>query len=524
MKRLIWASIALLFHACSVNQNDYAVRGLNGNSDVSVPLAFGNLSINDLLSKKDSAYIKVQPDSLIYLSYTQSLASQDIRSLISFPNIPNSGSINAYMTIPAGVYPPAPSDITVANSSQPVNMGITPEALTEIGLKSGTLSYNLSVSPANASLSYAVLIAIPEFTTAGGGTFSQEVTGKGSIPLANYIFKSATSNTFHLNLSLIIKKSSSTVVIPPGTTATVGISFAGMDFTYIKGFFGDQTVTTPAQTLNLQAFGTSLIHGATVSFAQPSVSLTVVSDYGVPLQVNFLALQAQKPGSSLSMVTAPASPININQPLVLGTSATTSVSVTNASALLNFAPTQFYYQVSGHINKGLSAGADFMADTSKMRVNLNVKVPLFGKASNIILLDTVATGLGDLKETTVASASLKTLITNQLPLDATVQFYLADANSKILDSLLTTSQTNLVRGSTVNATGDLQAPGVYDQMLTLDPTKISKLFSSKKIIIKAVLNTSRDNSGNQINVKFKSSYKINVRLGIAAKLKISTTF
>jgi hypothetical protein len=516
------AGLSIALYSCTVNSNDYNVKGLEANPTMALPLAYGNLSISDLLKKQDSSYIKTKPDGLVYLSYDQLLKSQDIRNLISIPNI---SSFNTPLSVPPGSYPPASNDIVSTTITKVVNMGITPEALTEISFKSGTLSYNMSMSPNNPNFKYAALISIPEFVSkTGGAPLSQEVSGTGTIQLSNYIFKSATANKFNLTLTLIIKKTTNTVVIGAGTNINVNVGFAGMDFDYIKGFFGDQTVTTTPQTLDIQAFGTTLSNGATVSFAQPVVNLNVINDYGVPLEVSFLKLEARKQGSSLAMQTNPASPISINQPGTLGTSATTSVAVSNVQALINFAPTQFYYQASGRINKGLVTGSNFMADTSKMRVQLHVEIPLYGKASNIVLADTVDVSLSDVDQSKVESAALKALVTNELPLDASLQFYLTDQNYHVLDSLLSPTQTNIVKGSSVTSSGDLQTAGVYDQLIDLDPAKVQKIFNAKKIIVKAKMNTSKDASGAQVDVKFKSTYKIDIKLGLQVKIKLSATF
>lgn len=521
-KQIRLVAIGVLLASCTVTSDDYNIQGLNASPTVAVPLAYGDLSIADLLSKRDSAYVKVQPDGLVYLSYNQFLISQDIRNLFTIPDI---GTITTPLAVPAGTYPPAPNDLTVATTNTLVDLNLNPEKLTEIGFKSGTLSYTIGLSQPNPKFNYAVLISIPEFVSkADGSVFSQEVSSTGTIPLSDYIFKSNVVNKFNLKLSLIIKKSAAAVTIAPGTVVNSKIAFAGMNFTYIKGFFGDQTVATKPQTLDIHAFGTSLSSGADVSFVQPSLNLTVINDYGVPLEVSFTKLEARKTGGTLAMQTNPASPIPVNQPLTLGTSANTVVSVTNVAALMNFVPTQFYFQVSGRINKGFVNGKNFMADTSKMWVGMQVSVPLYGKASNIVMADTIDADFGDLEESKIATASLKTTVSNELPLDANLQIYFADQNYKVLDSLLDSSQSNLVKGSLVNAAGDLQTASVSDKLIPLDGSKISKIFKGKKIIIKARMSTSKDATGSQVDVKFRSSYKIAIKIGLEATLKIVSKF
>ncbi|GHN01989.1 hypothetical protein WSM22_34780 [Cytophagales bacterium WSM2-2] len=521
-KLVLLLALATAVWACTFNDSDFKVKGVTANPQFAVPLASGTLSITDFLSDKDSANIKVKSDGLIYLSYDQSLASQDIRDLIVIPAV---GNLNKQLAVPPGIYPANQNDVSATTLSQVVDMGITPEKLTEIAFKAGALSYNMNLTPVNNNFKYAVLISIPEFVTNNGIAFSQEVTGTGTISIAGYTFKSATANKFTLQLTLIIKKNTSSSTIVPGTTLNVGMSFAGMDFSYIKGFLGDQVATPAPQTIDIGAFGSSFQSGASVSFAQPSITMDVTSDYGVPLTVTFTKLEARKTGSNpLTIQTNPASPISITQPATLGSSATTPVSISNVNQVIDFAPSQFYYQVAGHINAGLSSGTNFMADTSKMRVKMHVEIPLYGKASNIIIADTMDIDFSDVDQSKIDSASLKALVTNELPLDANLQFILTTDKYVFIDSLLTASQTGVVKGSTVDGNGELKSPGVFDKSIPLVQSKVSQIFKAKKIIVRAKMNTSKDASGAQVNVKFKSQYKINVKFGLRATFKLSAKF
>ena len=516
-----WLFACILF-ACTFNDRDFQIKGVRANPTLALPLAFGDLSISDILKKSDSAQIKVKPDGLVYLTYDQALLSHDIRNLIDIPDVGNS---IIQLVVPPGTYPANQNDIISTTSTQAVDMSISPEKLTEIAFKSGTLSYNAVLAPANANFNYAVRVAIPEFISGNGTSLSQDVSGSGAIQLSGYTFKGAAANKFTLQLTLIIKQNTTSTTIPVGTYLNTTISFAGMNFSYIKGFFGDQIANPPPQSIDIQAFGTSFQNGATISFAQPSINLDVVSDYGVPLTATFSKLEARKQdGTSIKVQTNPASPIAITAPVTLGTSATTPVVVTNVNQLLNFAPDQFYYQVSGHINAGQTSGNNFMADTSQMRVKLHIEIPMYGQASHILLADTMDVDLSDINQTTIDSAALKVLVTNQLPLDAKIQFILTDAKYVFIDSLLTASQTNIVVGSSVDNNGELQSPGVVETSFPLSLDKISKIFKAKKIIVRSKLNTSKNSSGAAVDVKFKAQYKIKLNLGLRITFKLSDNF
>jgi hypothetical protein len=77
-----------------------------------------------------------------------------------------------------------------------------------------------------------------------------------------------------------------------------------------------------------------------------------------------------------------------------------------------------------------------------------------------------------------------------------------------------------VKASQVDNSGELQTPGIKDELIALSNDKLNKIFQAKKIIIRARMNTS-NNNGTFPDVKFKASQKIDIKLGLQAKLKIN---
>ncbi|MBK5278655.1 MAG: hypothetical protein JJE09_07310 [Bacteroidia bacterium] len=517
MRSRLWIIFVTLVALIScIDESDYSIDSIEVNPTIALPLVFGELSVQDLIKSIDSVYVKVYPDDLVYLSYSETMTTEDIRKLFSIPEI----SLTRSFFVPPLTIPPHPKAIRSDSIVEIVDFGLSPEQLDEISFKSGTIDYSTTSNRPGFTNKYEINISLPDFISkTTGKPLNVNVGSTGSINLSDYIV-TLDKNRFDVKLVLLLKQSTTAVVINPNTFVSVKLSFLGMDFTYIKGFLGDQTVSIAADIIEVGAFGTSL-EDADVSFAQPKITLEVINDYGVPCQVDFKKFEAQKETKSLAVILNPANPISVAFPTALGKSAKTQISLVNVEELIDFAPTQFFYQANAQINKGLTSGKNFIADTSKLRVSINVEVPLYGYASNINLYDTIKIDLGDFDKSTINTASLKTKISNELPMDAKVQFYMTDDKYKILDSLLTLSQTSIIKGSTVTSSGDLQAPGIFDELIELEKSKIDQIFVSKYIIIKAVLNSSKNASGTFPDVKFKSKYKMSVDLGILTNLKIN---
>src|SRR5256885_2318046 len=153
-KLILSAIVCLLLWGCTINDKDFQIKAVQGNPTLVVPLASGNLSILDVLKDKDSANIKIKSDGLVYLSYDQQLISQEIRGLATISDVNNQG---VTILVPPATYPPNQNDQNSTVVTKTIDMGISPEQLTEIGFKSGTMSYSMSLVPANNNFLYAII-------------------------------------------------------------------------------------------------------------------------------------------------------------------------------------------------------------------------------------------------------------------------------------------------------------------------------------------------------------------------------
>ncbi len=507
--------------AC-INSSDYDLEALTLTPEMAFPLASGDISILDLLSSEDSSYLKVDNDGLLYLSYSHTLPSDDIKRLFSLPD----NNSNSIFDLPAGSLPLTSGDTPSGTINKLVDLNLNPEQLSEALLKSGSLNYNITfappggVSPSNLPLEVNFMLTdVVNKNTQQPLTLSAGI-GTGSHSLQDYILK-MDKNKFNISLSLVLKKRTSSFFVAANTKLNVYLSFAGMQFSLIKGFFGDQAVTLPPQTADISFFNSAL-NKSNISFVQPAIKMSVRNDYGVPCEITFAKLEGKKTGSTLPLQINPSSPITLSFPSLLGESATTTVAVNNTQSVINFSPSQLYFSASARINKGLASGNNFLADTSKLVIKLDTEVPLYGKASNVVLSDTIALDLNEIEASSIHTASLKVSALNEMPLDANIQFYLMDSTFHVLDSIFTANQTYLVKASKVLSSGELDKGSLNDIKINLDPAKLNKLFTSSHIVIKSILNTTKDSNGNLLNVKFKASYKLKLSLGLLTKIEIKS--
>ena len=509
--------LTLLCVSC-LDQSEYDIDSVTWNPSVALPLINGNLKVTDLLNDEDSSHFKTDPNGLLYIEYDQALESQDIRELFSIP----SKSVLKSFVLPGAIVPPHDKDIRSDSIQSTIDFGMSPEKLTEIALNTGNVSYSTALLPQSSQLNYEVYFVLSGFKSrTTGKSLNTVIKGNGNIDLSDYTL-SLNDNKFDLKLVLVFKKSATSTTIAPSTSINVQLNFGNFKFIYIKGFLGDQTVSLDPQTIDMSVFDANIFKQAQISLAQPKVTLTIVNGNGVPVSANFVKLEARKEGASpLKVVLNPSNPVSLNYPTVLGDTKSTIISVTNVKELLDYAPTQMYYQADARINAGLISGSNFVLDTSEMKVNFHVEIPLWGNATNIVLQDTLDVNLTNTEDSEVTNASLKLKLSNEFPLDGSIQFVLTDEHYTPITSLLTEDQMHLIKGSTVNATGELQSVGAYDNSIELDKDKIDNLFKAKHLILVATLQTSRNTQGAAQDVKFKADYSLSVEAGILATLKLN---
>jgi hypothetical protein len=511
--------IFIFIGACSsiLDSEDYDIEGIRATSSVVLPLAYGDLGIEDFINDTDSVFLKVYPDGVMYLNYEQNLISKDIAELFDFPD---RSFINS-VPLTAGTYTGISSDEILGSINSTLNFNFSPEQLDVLDFKEGIVTINTQILPATpANLNYHVTVELPDFSF-GGVPFSKDVRGNTNFSLSGY-HAEFTNNVTPVSFTFVKEPHSNSVVIAPGTSVKVTMSFNGMTYQFITGFFGDQTVLLPDESVKISVFSNSLKE-TNVSIAQPKAAFTLYNEYGIPTKVTFAFLEARKSdGSSLPIIIDPASPLRAENPVIVGETDTTEVAITNIGELMDFQPDEIYYRLDARINPpDYLLQNNFSFSDSELTVKLKVEIPLFGKVSDIVLSDTVEISLEDVRNSEIESGALKAKIENELPLDATLQIYLTDENFLILDSLFSNEQINIVKGSKVSADADLMSPGIFDEEIPIAKEKLDKLFVAKNLILKSTMKTVSGSAGTQVDVKIKSSYRMKAALGLKANLKIN---
>jgi hypothetical protein len=497
--------------------------------NIAVPLVYSSLTVQNLLIKNSATTSIVVDDSnFCTLVYKSSLLSIRADSLIQLPDQPfpsYSGSLT-------------PAQITILNAAHTVtaaysqtvtfNTGPNNPLIDSVGFNSGNLNISL-----NSGFTYSgqLIITIPA-AKKNGIAFSQTLpfTYTGTTPViaaASYnltgykvdmTMGGTTSNQFVVNYSMTLNGAGTAL---PTDMITFNGSMGNLHFDKIFGDIGQLSLFSKDQdTIAITIFKNSLGTGS-FTIANPSVKITVLNSYGVPIQGNIPTLEGYNPPATNFIITGVPSPVPILSPNLtqIGQTLADSFALTksnsNIAAVVNNDPKFLISKVTAMTNPAGPTHTNFVLDSSHCKVNIEADLPLYGTASNFSLIDTVQLSMSSVNSNNIQWALFRIYTLNGFPMDINVQAYFVDSLYKKLDSLIIPNQL-IVKSGVLNAAGMVIAstPNTYNTTLT--PQRLANLKTTKYMLIKSVEATTNNGS---TNVKIYSTYRLDVKIGMQVKLK-----
>ncbi|MES2140708.1 MAG: hypothetical protein V4511_13450 [Bacteroidota bacterium] len=500
------------------------------NPNLAVPLVYSSLSIEDLLAKQDNGgLIVVGSDKFCTLVYKGNLFSLIAADLITIPDQQpppfsgtlNTGQISAF-TFAGTITVPYSQTVTF-------DSGVNGPKIDSVSFKTGNIALAL-----NSDFKYSgqIKIMIPG-AKKNGIVFSKIIpfTYSGSVPvlsnasydLAGYNFDMTNGgvsfNEFIVNFEVTLSGSGAPI---SGTDAiTVTQTLSNMKFDKIFGDIGQMSLSPDVDSVDISIFKNVLGAGSFTLF-DPRVKVLISNSYGVPINANLSQFEGYTPGAGSFAITGSPNPLPILSPdfSQIGQILTDSFSLNNTNSniasVINNTPKYLIYKINSQTNPaGGSTHNNFVIDTSRFKVDMEIELPLWGTAMNFVLVDTMPFEISQTIPDEVESAMIRTYNSNGFPFDVDLQVYFVDSVYTKLDSLVIPNQL-ILRSATVNSTtGKVIAPtsSVYDGTLT--KPRLLNLKTSKHLMIKAVANTTNNGT---TNVKIYSDYKLDLKIGIQVQV------
>jgi hypothetical protein len=505
-------------------------NGIDYRPNIAIPIVKSSFTIKDILSsQQNSNNIIVGSDGFINLVYTAKLFSKKAEDIIIIDNQKvnygfklNTTQANAFNVLPTG------QQFPTINIPQSFPLQLDSASLDTIALKAGLIHLKLQSSmPCDFNLS----LNLPEVRKNNlGMTISLQRTYNNTLPIvidtiidiSNYIIgltnNGTQQNALNANLSFSLKKG----VNPINANDSIGVrlDFEDLKFKRIYGKFNDFVLTPEPDTVDISIFQTAMGLG-TINVDNPKLTTRIKNSFGVRIDASFNIFQGYNEKLTPSTIDFSGSgvpnPLAIQSPSALGQSTLTQFSLdklnSNITNIINSQPSAVIYKLQA---KTSTINSGFILDTSRFDVEMEVDLPLSGSINNFIFRDTVDYKFD--KGDKIESILFRTNITNGFPFETGIQVYFADSSAQVIDSLVKDKAYELLLSAApVDATGKVvSGANSYKQSnLKLDAATIAKLTSVQKFIIEG-----RVSSTNQGLMRIYDNYKLDVQLGVKAKLKL----
>jgi hypothetical protein len=306
----------------------------------------------------------------------------------------------------------------------------------------------------------------------------------------------------------------------------LGAVVQNLEFSYLEGYWGNERFPIDRDTIELDINKTNFT-GGDIKITDPKVTVTVINSFGFPSRGNIKLLQFKgRDGQfyQLESDTIQSGGIDFAYPPLNDVGGVRNTTFyfdkhnSNIDVIFNAQPVAMDYDVEGIANVLQNPSlVGFLTDSSFIKFNIKVELPLEGSVRNFSTENEVAIDFGapSANAGDIASAEFKLVTENGMPVGASGQIYFLNDQGAIIDSLFSGLQTILL-AAPVNSVGVPTSTAKHVQLIPLSADRFDRIRNSKKARIRTVLETT--NMG-ATTVKVLANQKTDIRMGVKVTLK-----
>lgn len=494
------------------------------NPNLAAPLVYGEMDMNYIIGKSSEIWHE-DPDGLISLVYIGEQITQVGDKVITIDNQEADTTISFVM--PPGLFP---GDSTSAIFLiKPTFITDANQRLDSILIKSGTMT--IEVTTAINHNGYVEVI-IPELTKYGitykeklnipASNSSQVITR--TISLADYwlIINSngGSDNLLEEYIKVMIKRGTGSDQSP--YEVKVNQKLNNIKYYQAFGYFHQYTVNIDQNELSISLFDNETKFDAIIEDAR--LRLVFSNSYGMPVDVVIDDFYVEKDGITENITSTLLPSFSLNYPDVsnAGEYDTTMLQFNNENSnivdIVNFNPHKLVISGVTKTNPNGIPNPNFVLDTSKINLNAELEIPLYGRAIVYKMQDTAEVNIeNDYDWSEIISMDMNIITDNYFPVEAQLQVYLADSNYVIYDSLFTT-KIQIIDAAIPGPAPGYRVSSPMHNMATVNLTNenLKNLKKVENIIISA--SSSTYDTGNKI-IKIYDDYKLKFHLSVKAEYK-----
>lgn len=534
----IFFIIVISFQSCIKDNFDFDKLSLSMdyNPAVAIPILKMSLNVRDMLLDFDTSELFVEDVSgFLYLMYEQQVFSYQGQDVIVMPDQPFGDFFTGQDVIDAGGIDPS---VNLQKSTvSPFTMD-NEELIDSLVFKAVNLNINVTSTFLHTG---DIIITFPELKKDGvpysvpvsintsDGTFSYNSTYSD---LAGYTFDLTNLgidlNKVLINYDLTLYNSGSAV----NTTdlVTIMVTFSEMEFYSIFGYLGQHSIVIPTDSVYLKIF--EKVFDGAVYFEDPKFDITFNNSYGLPIAIGFTDFSSYSTIDETTTliygpgIPIPFSPLIIGYPTIyqVGDSVETSITIDKTTSNINDAiatsPKYIYFGVQGETNPNGNTDYNFVTDSSKFNVDLEVLLPLWGRSEYLALQDTSAADFSKIPDE-AERLIIRINSHNGFPVDieSQIYFYRDSLCDTLVDSVFINQDQMIIESGILNADGKVVEPyhKITDMIYTgvrMDSLKAHARYSR----IVAYLRSTNYQTGQLVRIY--SYYELEIKIGAILEFTI----
>ncbi|OFX59452.1 MAG: hypothetical protein A2046_09640 [Bacteroidetes bacterium GWA2_30_7] len=529
---LILLIIMLGYNACVKDNFKYdklTTNNVEWRPNIAVPVAFATLNLRDLLQDYDSTELLVEDGTgFLYVMYESKVASITAENLINISNQSYSENI------------PVPDLSIVGNQLYAKKEMVKTfdvigdERIDSIILKTCSLAVTISSTYKHTG---TIKFTFPTIKL-NGQIFTVNVpisSASGNFnsikdyDLSSYHIDltSGPSNYNQLSYTVELWLDDSSSPVQASDNLSINFDFSSIKFSSAYGYFGQKNINIPLDSIVLEVYANAFQGNASVE--DPKMNIYINNSYGMEIKANITNLSGYSNIYQPTPLILPSfyNPITIQGPSFnqIGQSLLTEMflnkSNCNIKSVMSNLPHYILYSVDAQTNPNAtpSLQTNFVLDSSKLDVDIEVELPLYGSAKYFVLQDTtefdVSKFFKDLNP--IDWVMFRTNITNGFPTDIGVQAYFTDSLYNVVDSLFE-RDTQFISSGVINSEGKVIQSTLQTTDVLFPKNRIKKLENVKYALFRGYASTTNNA---QEAVRIYSNYGVEVQLAIQAQFTIN---